>query len=338
MFNKVHGSLLGNLIGDAIGMPVETMTRKMILERLGPNGVTTFLDPIQLRNEDTKKMKRGDTTDDWQLSQVVAQTLREGNGWDRPVAIRLHCDALKSTTFGWGKGSMSAIRDIIDGKRSGYNPPTHTEGAGLGNGVIMKIAPLALYYALRWKKRGTPEFGEQKKFARDIRELGAITHSDPRAWISAFAVGMFIVENAVRGSGQIDQMIITLHKIVDYVERLEKSYIADPNQRVLAPLLHDIPCHMDGAEDLLEHFHSRFTVIETMPFVIGTFMRHPNNFKEGVLEAVNAGGDTDTNAAIVGSLIGANVGADYIPKEWKNFRHEYVEAERIARNFVKLFS
>lgn len=326
------------MLGDALGMPVETMTRQMILTKLGPNGVTTFLNPIQLRNEDTKHMKCGETTDDWQLSQVVAQSLLQGNGWDRRVAIRLHCDALKSTTFGWGKGSMLAIQDIIDGKRNGHNPPAYIEGVGLGNGVIMKIPPLALYYSFRWKKRGTEEFGGYQQFARDTRELGAITHSDPRAWISAFAVGMFIIENAVSGSGQIDQMIVTLRKIASHVEVLEKLYISDPNQRVLAPLLYDIPCHVDGALDLHNHFHSGFTVIETMPFVVGTFMRHPKNFRDGVLEAVNAGGDTDTNAAIVGSLIGANVGADGIPHEWINFRPEYVEAERIARNFVKLFS
>ncbi len=337
MFKKIHGSLLGVILGDALGMPVETMTQRAIVEKVGPHGVTAFLDPIQLRNEDTKNMKRGDTTDDWQLTRVVAASLVLANGWDRSVAIRLHVDALRTTTFGWGKGSMSAIQDIINGARNGHSPPEHKAGTGLGNGVIMKIAPLALYYAALWKKRGTEEFGVWKNFARDTRQLGAITHSDPRAWISAFAIGMFIIENTVKGSASSsDRMRVKIAEIAHYVDQLEGRYVL-PKDRVLAHSLREVQSHMEFREDLLQHFGSRFICTETMPFVVGTFLRHPDNFKDGVLEAVNAGGDTDTNAAIVGALIGANVGVDGIPKAWKNFRPEYAQAEIFARQFAVLF-
>ena len=74
-----------------------------------------------------------------------------------------------------------------------------------------------------------------------------------------------------------------------------------------------------------------------MPFVIGTFLRHMDDFAGGITEAVNAGGDTDTNAAIVGSLIGARVGMDGIPSEWANFRPEYAVARKIAAGLVRLF-
>ena len=52
-----------------------------------------------------------------------------------------------------------------------------------------------------------------------------------------------------------------------------------------------------------------------------------NSYKECVLKAVNLGEDTDTVAAIAGSLAGAMYGYDAIPKEWRNtlIRREYIE-------------
>ena len=101
--------------------------------------------------------------------------------------------------------------------------------------------------------------------------------------------------------------------------------------------MRDVPLHVQSKEALLERFGSRFVCTQTMPFVIGTFLRHATDFQAGVLEAVNAGGDTDTNASIVGALIGTKVGVQGIPDEWKNFRPDYSEAETLAAQFVHLF-
>jgi ADP-ribosyl-[dinitrogen reductase] hydrolase len=43
---------------------------------------------------------------------------------------------------------------------------------------------------------------------------------------------------------------------------------------------------------------------------------HARNFDEGVVDTVMRGGDTDTNAAICGALLGAVYGLDAIPSRW----------------------
>lgn len=337
MLKKVHGSLLGVMIGDALGMPVETMYAKEIREKLGPLGITGFTDPVQTRNDDTKNMKAGDTTDDWQLTAVVAKSLIQASGWDRQTCIDLHVQALQSSTFGWGKGSTQAIRDITLGKRTGHRPPPHKSGVGLGNGIIMKIAPLALYHALKWKKRGLNTAFDWKSFGKDVHELGAITHSDARAWISAFAVGMLIVEVATNAQCTRDSLELKLYDISHKVAQFENFCVPNPHDRTLAHMLCEIPAHLGSNEDLLEHFGSRFVCTQTMPFVIGTFLRHMDDFQAGVLEAVNAGGDTDTNAAIVGSLIGARVGTDGIPTGFAKFRQDFLEAAILSAHLVSKF-
>ena len=44
----------------------------------------------------------------------------------------------------------------------------------------------------------------------------------------------------------------------------------------------------------------------------------PKRLVGGLQEILSAGGDTDTSGAIVGAIIGARVGKDGIPEEWRN--------------------
>jgi ADP-ribosylglycohydrolase len=44
---------------------------------------------------------------------------------------------------------------------------------------------------------------------------------------------------------------------------------------------------------------------------------HTSSFEEGVVTTVMGGGDTDTNAAIAGALLGAIHGAPAVPRQWR---------------------
>src|SRR5678815_3482952 len=54
----------------------------------------------------------------------------------------------------------------------------------------------------------------------------------------------------------------------------------------------------------------------TVPVAIHVWLRHQNDYREALLEAVRLGGDTDTVAAIVGALVATRVGKRGIPAEW----------------------
>lgn len=47
-------------------------------------------------------------------------------------------------------------------------------------------------------------------------------------------------------------------------------------------------------------------------------LTHAPNLEEGVVDTVMRGGDTDTNAAICGALLGAVYGCDAIPSQWRD--------------------
>lgn len=44
----------------------------------------------------------------------------------------------------------------------------------------------------------------------------------------------------------------------------------------------------------------------------------PLNFEEALVALVNSGGDTDTNAALAGAVLGARYGASAIPLRWSS--------------------
>lgn len=44
---------------------------------------------------------------------------------------------------------------------------------------------------------------------------------------------------------------------------------------------------------------------------------HAPGFEEGVVDTVMRGGDTDTNAAICGALLGAVYGSGAVPRQWR---------------------
>jgi ADP-ribosylglycohydrolase len=62
---------------------------------------------------------------------------------------------------------------------------------------------------------------------------------------------------------------------------------------------------------------------ETQGYVMIAFQNafyellHAPSLEEGVVATVRRGGDTDTNAAIAGALLGAVHGRDAIPAQWR---------------------
>lgn len=309
--DKVQGCLFGVAIGDALGMPVETMTHEQIMCATGGYGVLHFMNPLSKR-EWLTGLNAGDTTDDWQLTQAVAQSLIRNHGvLNLYDCANEHIKALEESAFGWGKTTQTAIEDIRDGKRrvnENLMPPK--KGKGCGNGVIMKIAPIAI-----------TAYKHEEKLWEYVKALGMLTHPDIRASISALAVALFINESLNAGFQNASGGLTFLVQVIELIERIER--LEGVTDNLVSDKLELIITNYQDASRLRSSVGCGFYANETAGFTIGTFLRHPTEFRCGVLEAVNAGGDTDTNASIVGALIGANCGVEAIPLCWRNFSPKF---------------
>ena len=57
-----------------------------------------------------------------------------------------------------------------------------------------------------------------------------------------------------------------------------------------------------------------------------------DNFKDPIIEIVNKGGDSDTNACIAGGLLGAKFGIKAIPSNWTNELLAFSDLYNIANS------
>jgi ADP-ribosylglycohydrolase len=330
----MRGTLLGVAIGDALGMPVETWTRPYIMSLGDGRGITDFIDPTATRIKYAKPLEAGDTTDDWQLTEVVAESLIAKNGhFDLETLVEKHLEAFSQSTFGWGGTTKKALLELRDRKRP-YNvrAPSYGPNTGLGNGIMMKVAPLAI---ANYRSRSTD--GGQAKLWSEVMALARITHADDRAGIAAYIVAESILwsyDRAIKTLSDKEEFLQHLYDCAVYAE----SFDAPPDG------------WMDGFSDKisdvirkvrnvwrylkLESLRPLFNALSTLEFCLLVFLRYPRDFETGLCEIVNCGGDTDTQAAILGSIIGAQVGDVGIPRRWLTFRNKFDHVRSVADRLI----
>ncbi|MEK7159760.1 MAG: ADP-ribosylglycohydrolase family protein [Patescibacteria group bacterium] len=342
--SKVQGTFLGCAIGDAMGMPVETMMHEEILAITDAKGVVGFMDAKQRNLKSISNYKAGDTTDDWQLTAAIVRSLIRMRCYKFEDTVNEQVKEFERCQNGWGRSTKSAFREIkewfdSEGERgrASWQPALAKEGSlGCGNGVAMKIAAIALHSCLDCVHPGN--------IADQIMEQGRLTHPDTRASHAAYAVAWLLTNIFMRplhtgifGKEDVEKMLFLLILEVERIERLfpDPQMAEDRISSRLRKIFHGKM--LDNATDLRVKNGTSCFSLESIPFSMATFLRHPTDFRAGVLEAVNAGGDTDSNAAMVGALIGANCGVEAIPEEWRNFRKEFEEPVRLGEEFHRVF-
>jgi ADP-ribosylglycohydrolase len=65
----------------------------------------------------------------------------------------------------------------------------------------------------------------------------------------------------------------------------------------------------------------------SFPAALHAFLRHPDDFRTAILATLQAGGDNAGRAAMLGAWLGAHLGLEKIPREW---RERLTHRKRIA--------
>jgi ADP-ribosylglycohydrolase len=316
----------GVALGDALGMPVETFTAAQIKERFGR--VETLIP-----SRDHKWFKNtpaGTWTDDTQLSVVMLEGLCDdlkGN-LDR-IAAR-HIDALRATDAGWGGTTREAIQALAGGTHWSESGIALQAKRGTGNGVVMKLCPVAAW----WTARGEQDRAAIVDFTV---QLAAMTHRTQLA--VATAVGHLA---AVSYCLTIDPRDFSaenfLSVVRDGIDQGVQKFPADGSIGDLGERLALLDRYQTlPLEAAIEAFGGgRSHLTESLPLSYYAFLRNPHSF-ESVLEAVNAGGDTDSNGSIVGGLLGALNGCSIMPSTlWDQILHRS-PIESATERFIQGF-
>ncbi|MEY4744234.1 MAG: hypothetical protein RL272_179 [Candidatus Parcubacteria bacterium] len=318
--DSIRGGFIGLGIGDALGVPVETMSHDAILAATGGRGVEGYLEPKQTRVKDTANLPPGSTSDDTQLALVTSRSLCRSRGFNLVDQGRALVEEYEASTFGWGgtttEAAIAIKRWIDSGGKEGRHPecpapPPKSDGASAGSGPAMKILPLAFHDLLG-------PGADEMIFLSHAMELGMMTHGDVRASIASVALGHAIAafSRTPRSSqGRSFRRAVETH-VMAVVERAEKVYVfARPQKPPFSACLARAFALIDDPVALRTEVNASFLAVHSVPFAIATALRHSGDFRTGVLEAVNAGRDTDTTGGMVGAMIGSRVGIGGVTAE-----------------------
>jgi ADP-ribosylglycohydrolase/fructose-1,6-bisphosphatase/inositol monophosphatase family enzyme len=223
----------------------------------------------------------GQPTDDSEMALALARSLAAEGRFNRDAVGRAYVAWGASGPFDIGGTTRAGLSALAGRGR----PNTGSES----NGALMRVSPIGLFAAR------SPELA-----ARLAAEDAALTHPNPvcvaasSAFAAAIAAGiggadpatMLSVAVAQAGSGDAAAKVrITILQSMDV-----------------------LPPRFDGSDQghvviaLANAFHRLY---------------QRQDLEEALVETVGLGGDTDTNAAIAGALLGACQGRDAIPLRWR---------------------
>ncbi|MGB1013900.1 MAG: ADP-ribosylglycohydrolase family protein [Nannocystaceae bacterium] len=275
--DDVAGVLLGTALGDALGLPAEGLDGPTIARRF------RRLDRFALVG------KTGYVSDDTEQSALVAEAIVTAPD-DIPRCLASFRRALLGwflrLPFGVGLSTLRACLRIAFGRsRSGIY--------SAGNGAAMRAAIV----------------GAAIEDPQQRRELGArlarVTHTDPRAVDGALYVAE-LAAACVAADPSVPRISLV---------RAAQEVTSDPQVReAIEAAISMAQCIREDGEAASELGTTGF-VIHTVGLSTFLFLRHGDIPLAAIQATIRVGGDTDSNAAIVGAWTGGLHGVKALPHE-----------------------
>ena len=297
----IRGGLLGSAAGDALGVPYETESYES-MQRTPCTGMTGY---------GHHRQPPGTWSDDTSMTLCTADSLCKGfNPADMMKKFMLWKDKKQYTAtgvvFDVGRICRKAINQFVEGAPALLCGDASVNGNG--NGSLMRILPMSLYQICLYPA----EDGELGPFLEPVHEASALTHAHP---VSQICCGLFTLvirewfleEN--EGKTPVEMAQRAFEKGKAFYEAKGGVF----REEIRKPDLFIEPLKLTELKD--KELPNWGYVINTWNIALMSFLT-TGSFRECVLQAVNMGGDTDTNGAVAGGLAGVYYGAGSIPEEW----------------------
>lgn len=325
-YEAVVGCMLGGAVGDALGAPVEFLKLRDIKRRYGESGICGFVE----FDDHT-----GRITDDTQMSLFTAEGLLRANVRQNDKGICHGPSIVKGAYLRWlrtqgGKvpkdtpdfisSSGWLIREkelwekrapgitCISALQAGCWDDSIAHNDSKGCGTVMRTAPVGLFFE--------PELAYTAGC-----EISAITHGHPTGITAGGAMAMLV--SMLRRGKSIERAV---DEVIEFLESA-KDKSSDRSRDATETIA--ILKHAKCAETISE-LGKGWIAEEALAIAIFCALKHPDDFRSGVIEAVNIDGDSDSTGAIAGNLLGAVNGMKGIPKEWVENLRERQIIETIA--------
>lgn len=197
VLDRARGALLGTFVGDALGMPFESLPHTEI--------------PLVVEMVDARRGK-GTYTDDTQMMIAVAESLIERGEIEEEHLARCFQEAYEPDR-GYGAGTRKVFELWAAGAPTGTAASQLFGGHGSrGNGAAMRIAPLAVRYA-----------DDPERLRAEAARSAKVTHAHPvgvdAAVVQAVAIGAALsgedILDAARRSARTQELVDALRDVAE---------------------------------------------------------------------------------------------------------------------------
>lgn len=320
MNNKWLSGMMGLVVGDALGVPVEFLEREEIRTRKGG----LFEGPVKgMEYNGTFRMPIGTWSDDSSMAIATLFSILENNSsWPKGIMDNFVCwhDKGEFTPFGQAFDVGITCHVAIEN----YKSKGDVSSCGLndeysnGNGSLMRIMPVCLYY---YYKQGQSKQDNLSDIISGIDAVSGLTHSHLRSKI-ACGLYYFMIKSILDHENESD-LLKVLQKGIDDGRKFYDENLEDATELFAYNRIMDLLKFKSVPE---EHITSSGYVVASLEAALWCLI-NTGSYEECLLKAVNLGKDTDTVAAIAGGLAGLFYGYEGIPSDWVNViqRREWLE-------------
>ena len=303
-----RGCLLGGAIGDALGAPVEFISRAEIRKRYGEQGIDRF---------DVAYGRAGAITDDTQMTMFTAEgllqalSLHRSGSEERPEVVvhRAYLRWLRTQHFVGELGSSGIetsgwlidVRELHSRRAPGttcltalssglMGRPGYPLNGSKGCGGVMRIAPCALV-----KKWDPYELG---------CKVAASTHGHHSGYLAAGALAVII------------QAVLDGHSVEKGVSAALVRLVPEPGGAESLDALRAATTlwKEHGPDGDVEQLGQGWVAEEALAIGVYAAMVGEVDLRKGLIVAVNHSGDSDSTGAIAGNILGALHGEEALSR------------------------
>jgi ADP-ribosylglycohydrolase len=299
--DRAAGALYGLAIGDALGMPTQSLPRALIVARYG--GLLTGFEAGPPDQPIAPGLAAGSVTDDTEQAVLLAGLLIEGGGrtdaaelarrlerWESSMRARGSRDLL-------GPSTSQAIQALRDGAS------TATAGrSGTTNGAAMRITPVGLVNSA----------GDLDRLAARVTEASQVTHGTSVALAGAAAVAA-AVSAGLDGATDAEATEIAAAAAARAARLGRWVAAADVAARISWAAGLAAGRGTAASDDIYRLVGTGLATQESVPAAFAVLAACPGDPWLAVRMAASLGGDTDTIAAMAGAVAGACHGVHAFP-------------------------
>ncbi|WP_101951190.1 ADP-ribosylglycohydrolase family protein [Mycobacterium sp. 3519A] len=298
---RAVAALYGLAIGDALGMPTQSLPRDLIAHRYGwLNG----FEPGPPDQPIAPGMRAGSVTDDTEQAVLLGRVLIAGNG---------HVDAhvLAQELLAWEtemrrRGSLDLLGPSTRAAVAAVAAGTAIEDAGrhgTTNGAAMRITPVGI---------AVPA-DDLPRLVDRVVEASWVTHNTGVALAGAAAVAA-AVSSGIAGADTIAATAAAVHAADQAGDRGHWVAAADVAARIRwATELVSGQAPEVAADTIYRLVGTSVATQESVPAAFAALAVYPDDPWRACLFAGSLGGDCDTIAAMVGAIAGATRGSEAFP-------------------------